>query len=282
MRLAISLIVFAAAGSFVWSLFNGLMLWLRRKEEEFARRLNELFYFDFSPRLAAQLSLASVFSFGLFFWLVFQSIFVALLGAVLGFFLPKLLMDALRVQRKRKLERQLSDAILTIASGVRAGLNLVQALRLVEQNHPSPVCQEVGLILREYEHGLAIEDALGNAAARLASPNYRLVFSALRTSRKKGGDVAETLDRIAESLREIHRLEEKVKATTAQGRYSAMVMGLMPFVVAGILWMIDAEGFNMAAEFIATDWRGHVLFLIIVGLIAAGFAWIWRVVDIDV
>ncbi len=282
MRAVISLVVFGAAGLFVWSLFNGVVAWLHRKEEEFARRLNEMFFFDFSPRLAAQLSVASILSVALFSWLVFQSLFVAILGGLLGFFLPNLVMRYLLFRRKRKLDSQLSDGILTIASGVRASLNLVQSLQLVEANHPAPISQEVGLILREYEHGLGIEDALGGASARLSSANYRLVFSALRTSREKGGDLAETLDRIAESLREIYRLEEKVKTTTAQGRYSAMVMGLMPFVVAGILWMIDAEGFTMAAEFVANDWRGHVLFLIIVALIGAGFAWIWRIVDIDV
>jgi len=276
LRILASLLAFLAVALFVCSSFHVVYRWLRRREEEFARGLNELFFFDFSPKLAARLSAAGVVSVGVFFWLVDRDVLTGLIGGVIGFFLPKAVMWYLRRRRRRRLEEQLTDALLTIANGVRANLNLVQAMRLVEQNHPAPVSQEFGLLLREYEHGLSVEDAMTNAARRLASANYRLMFSALRTNREKGGDLAATLDRIAESLREIHRLEEKIRATTAQGRYSALVMGLMPLVFIAILTLIDYEGMVMVWE------KGKWIAFVVAALTVAGFAWIWRIVNIDV
>lgn len=272
----IGVTTFAAAAGLTLSSAEVVYHWLQRREAEFARGLNELFFFDFSPRLAARLSLASVLSVGLFFYLFDQHVITGLVGAVVGFFLPMGVMAYLRRRRRVRLEDQLTDALLTIANGVRASLNLVQSMQLVEKNHPAPVSQEFGFLLREYEHGMSVEDAMTNAARRLASPNYRLLFSALRTNREKGGDLATTLDRIAESLREIRRLEEKIRTTTAQGRYSALFMGLMPFVFIGILALIDAEGMALVWE------HGKWLAFVVAGLTAAGFAWIWRIVNIDV
>jgi len=275
-RSLLALAVFLAVGLFVWSFFRSIVGWLRQKEQEFAHALNELFFFDFSPQLAAQLSLLSVLSFGFFFWLISYDLWGAVLGAVVGFYVPKAVMWGLLTRRRRMLEQQLTDALLTIANGVRANLNLVQSLQLIEQNMSNPIKQEVGFMLREYEHGVSIEDAMGNAAVRLASPNYRLMFSALKTNREKGGDLGETLDRIAESLREIDRLEKKIDSTTAQGRYAAMGMGLMALIMVGMMYWIEPRG--MVMVWLEAKW----LFGIAAALTALGFYWIWRIVNVDI
>lgn len=252
--------------------------YLGKREREFARSLNELFLFDFSPRLAALLSVLSVVAGGLMVGALMDSLVGVVIGGVCGYVLPFAYISMLRRRRRAKLELQLTDAMLTIANGVRASLNLVQSLRLVEQNAPAPVSQEFGLLLREYEHGMAVEDAMVNAASRLGSPNYRLLFSALQMSRKKGGDLPNLLDRLAESLRELHRLEEKAKSATAQGRMAARMMGFMPLVVLGILFVIDREGM----ELLFRDPRGNLLFGIIFMLGLWGFVWIRKISRVDV
>ena len=252
--------------------------YLDRREREFARDLNELFLFDFSPRLAAVLSVLSVGAGAMVLGAVMDSLVGAVAGGVLGYYLPIGYVRMLRNRRRARLERQLTDAMLTIANGVRASLNLVQAMRLVEQNAPPPVSQEFGLLLREYEHGMAVEDAMAAAAARLGSPNYRLLFSALQMHRQKGGDLPTLLDRLAESLRELQRLEEKARSVTAQGRMAARMMGIMPAVVLAILFLIDREG----VELLLRDPRGNFLFGIIFLLGFWGFVWIRRIARVDV
>ncbi|MCK6482727.1 MAG: type II secretion system F family protein [Phycisphaerae bacterium] len=257
---------------------RGLAVHLDRRERRFAADLNELFLLDFSPRFAAQLSLASVVVGAVAAGLMMDHPLGVPIGGALGYALPGWYVGRLRARRRERLERQLTDAMLTIANGVRANLNLVQSMRLVEENAPPPVGQEFGLMLREYEHGLAIEDAMAKAAQRLGSPNYRLMFSALQMHREKGGDLPTLLDRLAESLRELQRLEEKAKTVTAQGRLAARMMGAMPPVMLGILWIIDREG----VAILFGDPRGNLILALVVLLWLAGFMWIRRIVRIDI
>lgn len=257
---------------------RGGLAYLDRRERQFARDLNELFLFDFSPRLAAGLSIASVFAGAMVLGALMDSLLGWIVGGALGYYLPGAYVRWLRSKRRARLERQLTDTMLTIANGVRANLNLVQSMRLVEANAPPPVSQEFGLMLREYEHGMAVEDAMGNAAKRLGSANYRLMFSALQMHRQKGGDLPTLLDRLAESLRELQRLEEKAKTATAQGRLAARMMGIMPVVVLCILWIIDREGVDLLLK----DPRGNFIFGIIFLLALFGFLWIRKIVKIDI
>src|SRR5437867_9013905 len=106
---------------------QGGLAYARRREREFARDLNELFYFDFSPRLAAGLSIASVFAGAVVLGAVTDSLLGWIIGAAAGYCLPVAYVKWLRNKRRAKLERQLTDTMLTIANGVRANLNLVQS-----------------------------------------------------------------------------------------------------------------------------------------------------------
>lgn len=269
----------AAAGFMGWIAFARLLLaWLHRREQLMSRRLNELFMYDLSPRTAALLSACAVAVGAILFGVVMDSLGGALIGGVAGYAAPGLYLGWLSQRRRMRLEHQLTDTMLTIANGVRANLNLVQSMRLVEQNAPTPVSQEFGLMLREYEHGMAVEDAMGQAAARLGSPNYRLMFSALQMHRQKGGDLPTLLDRLAESLREIQRLEEKARTATAPGRMAARMMGVMPVLMLGILWIIDRDG----VELLFRDPRGNMIFALIFLLSLLGFVWIRKIVRIEV
>jgi len=275
-----ALAVLSAAAAFLVCVAFGRAAvdYLNRRERQFAADLNELFLFDFSPRLAAWLCVTSVIVGAAMLGVMTDSLFGGLAGGVIGYYLPIAYVRHLRNRRRARLEKQLTDTMLTVANGVRANLNLVQSLRLVEDNAPPPVSQEFGLLLREYEHGMAIEDAMAAAAQRLGSPNYRLMFSALQMHRKKGGDLPSLLDRLAESLRELQRLDEKARTATAQGRLAARLMGVMPIVILGILWVIDREGI----ELLFHDPRGNFIFVIIFMLSFVGFVWIRKIVRIDV
>jgi tight adherence protein B len=134
-------------------------------------------------------------------------------------------------------------------------------------------------MLREYEYGIPLDEAMDNASVRIGSGDFRLLFAALHTHRERGGDLGETLDRIAESIREIQRLENQVETLTAEGRATARWLGAMPIVVLGILYFIvSPEGVRS----LFTDDFGKMLLLIMAILNVAGFLWIRKIMAIDI
>jgi len=117
-----------------------------------------------------------------------------------------------------------------------------------------------------------------NSARRIGSGDFRLLFSALHTHRERGGDLGQTLDRIADSIREIQRLERRVQTLTAQGRATARWLGAMPLVIGGIYYLIDSD----AIMDLFSQTSGNVILFGVVVLNIAGFLWIKKIVSIDI
>jgi tight adherence protein B len=252
---------------------------IRRREAEFDTVLRKRLLMSISPRTATVISAAVI----VFLALVGRALTSSLLGAALfgavGVYLPTAAMKYLSRRRLNKLEGQLVGAIQTLASGVRAGLNLVQSMQLVARDGPVPIRQEFEHLLREYEYGVSLETAMSNAARRIGSGDFRLLFSALQTHRERGGDLGETLDRIAESIREIQRLENRVKTLTAQGRATARWLSAMPWVVLAIMYLlIDPDGVRQ----LFVDSIGKVVLAGIIVLGVLGYLWLRKVVAIDI
>ncbi len=250
---------------------------LRRQEHTFADILNRRLLLAVTPRSATVLTLVGVAVLAVGGFLITGGMLGAFLGAAVGIVLPPLVLRALAQRRLRRLEGQLVGGIQTLASGVRAGLNLVQSMQLVARDGPVPLRQEFIHLLREYEYGVPLEDAMGNAAQRIGSSDFRLLFSALLTHRERGGDLGETLDRIAASIREIQRLEARLDALTAQGRATARWLGAMPAVVMGILYLlVDPEGV------IRLFTEGKLILFAVVLLNVIGFLWIRKIMSVDI
>ena len=181
-------------------------------------------------------------------------------------------------KRRSKLEVQLVDGLTTLASGVRAGLTLVQSMDLLVQNMRGPIQEEFAQLLREYQMGVDLNQAMRNASNRIASPLYRLTFTAIEMHRVRGGNAGESLDRIAESVREIHRLEGKLDALTSQGRAQAWMMAGMAGVFIVMYYFIAPESVGL----LFTNAWGRIILLAVVFLIVTGFLWIQRILDVDI
>lgn len=250
-----------------------------RQEEQFDIVLRHKLLIDLSPRAATILSALTAAGLAAIGVLLTGSGIGLVIGVGIGVFIPALTLKLLRRRRMKKLETQLVDGIQTLASGVRAGLNLIQAMQLLARDGPIPIRQEFAHLLREYEFGVPLEEAMRNAANRIASTNYRLLFSALHTHRERGGNLGETLDRISQSVREIQRLEKRVEALTAQGRATARALALTPFIVLAILYfLVDAEGVKRLFE----DNLGKLILFVVALLNILGFLWIKKIVSIDI
>lgn len=251
--------------------------YIERFERHMQEVLSELFIFDTTPRAATcmvgGLTAFLVLTLGISLGWVF-GLPVGLAGGVL---IPWVILRVMVNRRRAKLETQLMDGLITLANGVRAGLNLPQSLRLIEEHSRNPLAQEFGLILRELEHGAGLDVAMANSSRRIKSHNFQLLFAALKTTRMRGGNIPETLDRLGGSLREITRLDEKIKAQTAQGKMSAVLMAFMPLVVLGIYWFIDPEGVGL----LFSDPYGQAVLALVVFLDLIGFFWIRAIVTFE-
>ena len=265
-----SLLLFAGTAVTVFVGYRPFREYLQYREYEFDQVLRRKLLLEIKPRTATVLSGVGIVVLSLLGYVLTESLLGAAAGGVLGVLLPGVMLRVLRRRRLERLEGQLVNGIQTLASGVRAGLNLVQSMQLVARDGPIPLRQEFAHMLREYEYGVSLEDAMENAAVRIGSGDFRLLFAALLTHRERGGDLGETLDRIAESIREIQRLESRVKTLTAQGRATARWLGAMPGVVLIILYFIVQEDVKR----LFVEDAGKVLLLIIIVLNILGFLWI--------
>jgi len=251
---------------------------IRRREREYDLIFRRALLLDISPRLITMGTALVMLVLGFMGYAITRGPLGAGIGGAVGVFLPHAMVRYLRRRRLRKLEDQLVSGIQTLASGVRAGLNLVQSLTLVARDGPSPLRQEFTHLCREYEYGVSLDEAMVNAAERIGSSDFRLLFAALHTHRERGGDLGETLDRIADSIREIQRLEKQVQTLTAQGRATARWLGAMPLVILLILYSFDSQGVTK----LFTEPVGNLILAIIIVLNILGFLWIKKTISIDI
>ncbi|MCY2925234.1 MAG: type II secretion system F family protein [Planctomycetota bacterium] len=255
------------------------------RERGYERDLQGALMIDIRPRSVTYLTGLGMLLLAMTAFFLLGGYVGAVLGLIVGAFLPPLAIWQLRRRRVAKLDQQLVPTIRTLASGVRAGLNLVQAMQLVARDGPVPASPEYNHMMREYEYGVPLETAMSNAGKRIGSSDYQLLFAALLTHRERGGDLGETLDRIAESILEIQRLESRVKTLTAQGRTTARWLAAMPAVVLGILYVIEPV---WVQQLFALQINGHanVVGNLIIGTIlilnVAGYFWIRKIVAIDI
>src|SRR5699024_5297959 len=147
----------------------------------------------------------------------------------------------LRYRRLRRLDEQLPDLLLALAGSLRAGTGIQSALQHVSQHIAAPLAHELALVRREQRMGVPLEQALQSFAGRVPTEGARLVVSALRIAMQTGGSLAQTLERIAKTLRARLYLQGRVRALTAQGRMQAWVMAVLPAMLAGVLTWLDPE-----------------------------------------
>ena len=276
--LAASALTFVSIYMFVRYGYTWSLAVVTRQEQAYDRVLRTQLLIDIAPRTALACSAGLVFVAGLFAFLITSSLLAGLLTALIAMLLPNLIVRHLETKRLEKLESQLVDGLTTLASAARAGLNLIQSMELLENNSVGPIKQEFGQLLREYRLGVDLNQAMQNTSNRIGSQLYRLTFTAIQMHRLRGGDTAESLDRIADSIREISRLEGKLDALTSQARYQASFMAVMPVIFLFLLWSIDPQGVGL----LFTEPAGRMILLGVGILIVAAFVWIRNIMAVEI
>jgi tight adherence protein B len=158
-----------------------------------------------------------------------------LIGAAVLGALPWAMVAARRSARSRALMLQLPDALDLVCSSLRAGHGVSQALKTAAEQTPPPFCQEAARVVAELGLGFSLNQALGRMVERTGQADVELMCTAVQIQTRTGGNLAEVLANIAAVIRERIELHGEVRALTAEGRLSGVILTLLPPVMAVVL-----------------------------------------------
>ena len=272
---------FGCAGLAFWFTVRTAKVGVERYREKFTEQaklnLEQMFLFIDSGQLLTLNGIVVVIA-GLFGWLLTGSWIVAAVCCGLGFFAPRLMFKFFRWRRTNALRQQMPDVAMLVAGALRAGSSAQTAIQQMAGEIRPPISQEFDLFLREQRLGVTFDVALENLEQRVPLEDMTLFSSALRVSRETGGNLAETLERLAETLRQKLTIEGKIRALTAQGKLQGIVVGLLPFALMFVLYRMEPEA--MSKMF--TTWFGLATVAFIVVMEFIGAVIIRKIVSIDV
>ncbi len=202
----------------------------------------------------------------------------ALATAPVGFVLVSFWLKRRISTRTRKLEAQLVELLQMLASGLRAGFGLLQALESAASQMPVPLSLEVRRMLRDTSMGASVEQALSALNERVGSKDFDIVITAILIQRTVGGNLAEILDNVAHTMRERERIRGEIRTLTSQQRLTGYVVGGIPVGLGVAFALISPEFIGL----LFSDSLGHILLGVAAGLEVMGFIVIKKIVDIEV
>jgi len=240
-------------------------------------KLADLYLIIEPERLFAMNLVFIVASFIIIFF-IFNSVVLSLVISTIIGFLPKVVFNWLTKRRQVEFISQLPDMLQTTSTAMKAGASLNHALESVVMEEGGPISQEFDLFLRELRVGVDFNDALDNIYLRMPLIDFKLVVSGMQISREIGGNLADTLERLAITLRSKIEMEGKIDALTAQGRAQGIVMTCLPLVLGYILYLMEPEQMSL----MWTEWYGWLVIALVAFMEIAGYLVIRKIVNIDV
>jgi tight adherence protein B len=203
---------------------------------------------------------------------------VAVAGAVACLLGPNLVHKRLRARRRTTLIRQLPDTLDALVGGLRAGLSLPQALGLLAEQLPKPSNQEFALVVRKMRIGVGMDVVLDELETRIDSAEYTMFTTSMLIAREVGGNLTESLERLADTMRKKLAMEDKIIALTSQGKLQGIIVGLLPLFLMWVLTEMEPEA--MAPLY--STWLGYGVLAVIFTLELIGYVLIRKIVRIDV
>jgi tight adherence protein B len=207
------------------------------------------------------------------------------LGAALGVIfaagalgLPTLLLLVARERRSQRLSEQLPEALDMMSRSLRAGHAFTSAFEVVASEMPEPVAIEFARAFESQRLGLPVEQAIVQMTERAPGNRDIKIFAVSAVIQKEtGGNLAEILGGIAETIRARYRFYGKLRALTAEGRASGLILGSLPILMAILLRIVNPEYMSR----LVTDPLGHMFVLFAVLSWAFGVIWLYRLTKVD-
>ena len=226
----------------------------------------QLRFFSVTEKNLLVLNVLGAIIFGLLGMHLKIGIFGALLGFIIGWILPGVLLKRHRMKHLNKLSSQFVPALTLLANAMKAGETLPQAIDSVRKVLGYPMSREFEVIIRQIKMGMSLNDALTDFADRIPLNDIALSIRTTIISIRTGANLPFALNKIATTIRERNKVEGKIKALTAQGKAQGIVMVILPIALGGFLYWMDPEYIGI----LFNTMLGHcvVAFVIIVDIIA--------------
>jgi tight adherence protein B len=183
-----------------------------------------------------------------------------------------------RQQRLGKLEQQLPDALDLICRGLRAGHAFSATLKMAGDELQEPIRTEFRVVHEEVNFGVALPQALSNLAERVPTTDMRYFVVAVLIQRESGGNLTEILGNLSHLVRERLKLMGRVRVLSAEGRLSAWILVLMPFVLGGVMTVLDPKFMTP----LWTDPMGISMLKVMLAMMALGVLVVRKIVRIRV
>jgi len=167
------------------------------------------------------------------------SVVLAVVFAGLGPIGAKLLLRLLTDRRRTRFGDQLDDSLQLLAGNLRAGYGLLQALDGLARDAEEPTASEFARVVNETRIGRDLGEALNGTAERMRSDDFMWATQAINVNRETGGNLAEVLQHVAGTIRERNQIRRQVKALSAEGRLSAIVLICLPIVVFALVMVLQ-------------------------------------------
>jgi tight adherence protein B len=277
----LAVVIGLTAAAVIWLILKGVERVLDRQKETLhqsaSTTLADMFIF-LDPQKMFRYNVAAMVILPILVWVITVNPIFTLVALIVAYLLPKYYVRFLAARRLKTLEKQLPDALLMITGAMTAGASLNVAIESMIKEQRPPIAQEFELMAREQRMGVDFDTALRNMEKRNPLPDFALVISALRISREIGGNLAEILNSLADTLREKQTMEGKIASLTAQGKIQGVVMTSLPLLV--MFGLTQIEPVAMAPLF--NSWIGWLTLAVIIVMEVMGYFFIRKITNIDV
>lgn len=202
----------------------------------------------------------------------------ALIGALIGFYAPRMYVRFLQGRRLNAFNNQLGDTIVLLSNSLRSGYSLLQSMETASKELPPPMAMELQRVTREVGLGLSMQVALANMYRRVPSDDLDLLITAINVQHEVGGNLAEILDNIAHTIRERVRIMGEIRTITAQQRLSGYILAVLPILLGFMMYLLNPQ-------YISRLWTSTCgLLMLGTGLLmmALGFFAIRKITNIEV
>ncbi|WP_202078122.1 type II secretion system F family protein [Caldalkalibacillus salinus] len=216
---------------------------------------------------------------GLLLYAIAGNMLFLFVGAAVGYTAPKFWLKQKEKQRTKKFNDNLADTLSTIVGSLRAGFSFPQALKtVVDDADEGPIKEEFGTVLKEMQYGSTLEESLNALKERMPSEDLDLMVQAVVIQRQVGGNLAQVLEGLTNTIRDRVKIQRQIVTLTAQGKLSGRIIGALPVILGFAMYFIDSD--YIMILFNTAIGLGMVIFGVIAGGI--GFYLVNKVTDIEV
>jgi tight adherence protein B len=236
--------VFYLANYFFPFFKSGLGQWQQKRMEKITPKVDRMFL-DVPLKKLMLIDSITPLAAGLVGYILSRSLIVAGAGVGVGLVLPFLIIRKMEEARRKLFVSQLIDALGIISSSLKAGLSLLQSFEEVMTEMPAPISQEFGLLVRQMQMGVSLEEAITSLKNRIRVDELDVVVTALLVARDTGGELTETFGRLAFTLQERNKLQSRVNALCVQAKLQGVIMSIIPIAFgAFVYFMVDPHFFD--------------------------------------